>query len=208
MQSTHVSARILVIQFKSKLITQFAEMEVVNKMLKQATQGLLFAYAQQLDAFMKDLAKRQPAEQLITLFELLHRLALRDDRQALCSELFALGRLGDIQLSRLNKVIDFIHQNLNRNIKLREIAALSCMTEPSFSRWFKKAMDCNFIHYVGKCRIEQASRMLVVSDRKVGLIAEDCGFDSLSSFNRAFKKFKGCSPMQFRKLASMTKVLD
>lgn len=200
MENADDRAKFLVIQFKQSLIATLPEFSQINKMLTDARHGIVFSKLPepigQLLLSFKDSPK---ALQLIQLFELLNQLSTIEHSTSLCSDLFATNPIGDAQLTRLNKVIDFVKNNYARNIELKEIAELSCMAEPSFCRWFKHTMDCSFVNYLNKCRVEQACQSLINTDRKVALIASDCGFESLSSFNRAFKKFKGLSPLQYKK---------
>jgi AraC-like DNA-binding protein len=66
-------------------------------------------------------------------------------------------------------------------------------------RYFKNTMGTSFIDYLKDYRLAMAARLLQASDASILEIAEDVGFESLSYFNRAFKKRYGMTPTQFRK---------
>jgi AraC-like DNA-binding protein len=60
-------------------------------------------------------------------------------------------------------------------------------------------MGTSFIDYLKDYRLAMAARLLSASDASILEIAEDVGFESLSYFNRAFKKRYGMTPTQYRK---------
>jgi AraC-like DNA-binding protein len=66
-------------------------------------------------------------------------------------------------------------------------------------RYFRDTMGTSFIDYLKDYRLAMAARLLSASDASILEIAEDVGFESLSYFNRAFKKRYGMTPTQFRK---------
>ena len=63
---------------------------------------------------------------------------------------------------------------------------------------FKEATGTNFVKYVARTRFEKAQALLRNADLRISEIAFACGFQSLSQFNRVFKKLSGKSPTQFR----------
>lgn len=67
----------------------------------------------------------------------------------------------------------------------------------------------NFIgnHYMDELRLGVGVRRLVDTTDPVSTICYDCGFNTLSNFNRLFRKHKGCSPTEFREWYFKTKVI-
>ena len=193
-------ALFLVVKFDGALIKPFPEFAQLGEMFTTARQGILFAaQTDQMQTELAEFSDLDPAQQVICLLNILLNLSRQNDYQILCSDNFAGHGIGNAQLDRINRTLDFVNQHFSRVIHLSELAELTNMTEPSFSRWFTRTMDCNFINYLNKCRVEQAGRMLLESSQQIAHIAQDCGFETLSSFNRAFKKYKGTSPNKFRK---------
>jgi AraC-like DNA-binding protein len=84
--------------------------------------------------------------------------------------------------------------------KLEAVAAFSGMTIPAFCRWFKQAVGLSFVSYLHQVRIEKACHFLIQTDWRVSEIAFRTGFESLSHFNRTFKKLKMTSPSAYRKM--------
>ena len=71
------------------------------------------------------------------------------------------------------------------------------MTRESFCRWFKKSTGSTFINYLNSTRIEKACQYLLEGERSVGQISYEVGFDTVSHFNRVFKKLKGKTPKEY-----------
>ena len=65
---------------------------------------------------------------------------------------------------------------------------------------FRKHMRMSLGAYVQNVRLTKARSFLVASDKNVSQVATDCGYDSLVSFSRAFKKETGLSPLAYRRL--------
>ncbi|WP_367769839.1 AraC family transcriptional regulator [Flavobacterium sp. WC2421] len=99
---------------------------------------------------------------------------------------------------RLKIVYEFIEENFQRPISLEEIAEKTNLSKAAFCRYFKKMTQLTFIEFLNQYRIEQAKRLLK-SDKNVTETCYECGFESLSYFNRIFKKVVGKNPIQFKK---------
>ena len=67
-------------------------------------------------------------------------------------------------------------------------------------KFFKGHMGISFIEYLNDYRLTMAERMLRFSDASILGIAESCGFENLSYFNRIFKRKYGQSPGKWRSL--------
>ena len=67
-------------------------------------------------------------------------------------------------------------------------------------RFFKKAAGEPFTAYVNKIRIEHATEQLLNDGDSVSGIGYACGFNTIDYFIRIFKKLKGCTPGEYRKM--------
>lgn len=94
---------------------------------------------------------------------------------------------------------EYIQKNLDSKISLDQAASVANMSASHFCRVFKKATDMNFSEYVSRVRIEKAKKMLLESNYTMAHIAYDCGFNSVTDFNRTFKKITGLTPTAYRK---------
>lgn len=94
-----------------------------------------------------------------------------------------------------------IAQNLFINMSLDELAHLCSMSLSSFKRKFAEEYDESPKSYINLKRMEKAKELLKVTDQRVAEIAFNCGFESLSAFNRNFKNSEGFSPSDYRNQA-------
>ncbi|MES2577787.1 MAG: AraC family transcriptional regulator [Bacteroidota bacterium] len=99
---------------------------------------------------------------------------------------------------RLKVVYKFIEENYQRAVSIEEISHLTNLSKAAFCRYFKKMTRLTFTEFLNQYRIEQAKRLLK-SDKNVTETCFECGFESLSYFNRIFKKVVGENPIQFKK---------
>ena len=100
---------------------------------------------------------------------------------------------------RINKVCLYIQNNFYNKICLKEVADLVYLTESNFCKFFKKATGKTYSDYLNELRINEACRLLVQSEKSINQVSYDCGFETLSYFNRVFLNKKGVTPSLFRK---------
>lgn len=104
------------------------------------------------------------------------------------------------ELKRLLPVVDFINENYKSRISLEDMSGLLNIDKSHFCRLFKSAVGVPMVDYLNYVRITNAEKLLL-SDRAmpVGEIAEQVGFQSEAYFCKLFKRYKSCSPTQYRK---------
>ena len=98
----------------------------------------------------------------------------------------------------MDRARDYFEEHYNEDIRLETLADLVGMTPVAFSRFFHQRTGRTLSNYIIDIRIGTAARLLINSDQTVAEICYDCGFNTLSNFNRLFRKHKGCSPSIFR----------
>src|ERR1700683_3696314 len=106
---------------------------------------------------------------------------------------------------RIDRVIDHLRQNLNRPVRLAELAEVACFSEFHFHRIFTAVSGETLNNFTNRLRLEKAARLLRYSDQKLTNIALECGFSSSATFSRAFRSGYGTSPSQFRKTGEIKK---
>jgi AraC-like DNA-binding protein len=102
---------------------------------------------------------------------------------------------------RIWKARNFIHAHSSEELSLGKVARAANTSANYFSEKFKEATGMNFVRYVARARFEKAAALLREADLRVSEIAFATGFQSLSQFNRVFKKFSGKSPTEYRAAA-------
>ena len=102
------------------------------------------------------------------------------------------------RIERLKPIINYIHQQYSNHIDIKELAAQANMSEYYFFRFFKSITGRTPVEYINYFRIDKAAKMLRNLDAKITDIAMEVGFNNFSYFIKIFKKFKGCTPSEFR----------
>ncbi|MGN0370923.1 MAG: AraC family transcriptional regulator [Butyrivibrio sp.] len=103
-------------------------------------------------------------------------------------------------LERIKEVIKYIDHNYASDITIEEISAVCGFSSSHFMKFFKNTMGTSFIDYLNDYRLAVASRLLLSSESNIIDIAEGCGYNNLSYFNRIFKKKYGMTPSSYRKV--------
>jgi AraC-like DNA-binding protein len=96
------------------------------------------------------------------------------------------------------KARKFIEEHSTEELSLRKVATAVNISRNHLSEKFKQITGINFVDYIARTRFEKASRLLHDVDLRISEIAFAVGFQSLSQFNRVFKKLSGKSPSAYR----------
>ena len=140
------------------------------------------------------------------LFSILYELSKADEARELASSAFAKVNAGS-DSRRVLKVKNHIAEHYMDELRLQQLSDLVGMTPSAFSRFFKLHTGKNLNKYIVDVRLGHAARQLVDTTSSVAEICYVCGFNTLSNFNRLFKKRKGLSPTEFREKYCKTKVI-
>ena len=103
-------------------------------------------------------------------------------------------------LARINRVVDHIDQNLDRDLSLETLAQIANFSPFHFHRIFRAMIGEPLYQFIQRLRLEKAaSKLLSHTDSSITLIALDCGFSSSATFARAFKEAYGMTATEWRK---------
>jgi AraC-like DNA-binding protein len=97
----------------------------------------------------------------------------------------------------------FIEEHSGEELSLRKVAKAVSISANHLSEKFKQVTGVNFVDYIARIRFEKTCDLLRNSNLRISEIAFAVGFQSLSQFNRVFKKLAGESPTEYR--AALTK---
>ena len=98
----------------------------------------------------------------------------------------------------LTLVTDYINEHLDRDLKLRDLAAIAHISPYHFSRLFKQSLGVTPHQYILRSRINKAKYLLEHSKLSIAQIAIEVGFCDPSHLTRYFKRVFGATPKQFR----------
>lgn len=102
-------------------------------------------------------------------------------------------------LQRINRVMDYIELNLDRELKLEQLAEIANFSPFHFHRIFRSFVREPLYKFIMRLRIEKAALLLISNPKKtVTEIAFDCGFSASATFARAFKEFFGQSASEWK----------
>jgi len=93
----------------------------------------------------------------------------------------------------------FIGEHQAETLSLDQMAKALNVSTFYFCKMFKKATGLTFTDYLARTRIERAKNLLLNPNVRVSEVAYDCGFISLTHFNRIFKRIVGQSPTEYRR---------
>lgn len=111
---------------------------------------------------------------------------------------------------RINTVVEYIRTHLDETLDLRTLAEVSSFSPCHFHRIVSAFLGEPPGEFIARTRIETAARLLLYSDLTVAEIAYRVGYDAPSSLTKAFGRFFGISPKEYRtakNLPSMTKCM-
>ena len=98
----------------------------------------------------------------------------------------------------ITRARSFIAEHADEELSLAAVARVVNMSATYFSGKFKEVAGINFVDYVARTRVGKARALLLNPSRRVSEVAFEVGFQSLSQFNRAFRKVAGQSPHECR----------
>jgi len=96
------------------------------------------------------------------------------------------------------KARNFIHEHSDEDLSLAKVATSVHISPNYLSERFKEVTGVNFVDYIARHRIEKARKLLQDLNLRISEIAFAVGFQSLSQFNRVFRKLAGKSPTAYR----------
>jgi len=204
--SADTSTEAIYAHFNRKDLGDRPELAELDPLLKTSQRGLTFPAAMEEPRSLLQKAANESGDlrRMIDLIDALTCLAEEmDSATAITSAAYEMStrspRPSSPRIeSRLEIAHSMIADSYPHNLDFREIAKRVGMSEAGFSRFFKRATGRTFTQYVQEVRIAEACRLLGETELTVTYIAHASGFGSLTQFNRIFRRFKGCTPSQWR----------
>lgn len=105
---------------------------------------------------------------------------------------------GGLPQHQLQHILEYIHEHLDQDIKLADLAGLLGISQFHFSHLFKQTLKTSPYQYLLQQRIERAKLLLKQSDRAIIDIALECGFNSHSHLSKTFRQLTGITPKAYR----------
>jgi AraC-like DNA-binding protein len=193
----------IIVHFKSdsigeSLLSQH-EMHGFKILLSEAERGLAYSTddARSAEPHLQQMVKNNGIDKMIDFFYIAKILITSEKKSFICSENYKLD-FDERGNKRMSDVYTYIRENYFKPISLEKIAKIAKMSPFAFSRYFKKNCGAGFVEYLNRVRTNKACYLLRETDYQVQDIAMECGFASISNFNKQFRKTEGISPRDYR----------
>ena len=197
-------AHIISVFFRDRTLGDYflrlPEMAAIRQFLEEASQSfkLQGALAARLKSYIFELPKLTGASRIIHLLEILNQMTLSAEKrmisQATAHDAYSYTAI----YRRMKKVFGYLADNFDQPISLDDAASSVHLSRYAFSRYFKKITNKSFVNYLNELRVRAACRFLLRTDYTITQISYLCGFNTLSNFNRQFKKLMRCTPSEYR----------
>ena len=195
--------RQIVVQLKEHFLgdafKETPELATIQQLFEKAYLGLSFwgKTRQAVAGKLKLMRRLGHFEQLLCLLEIFQILATSDEvielnEQDTSVKLFLNDKI------RMGAIYKYIHANYNETPDVNKVAASVHLSTAAFCRYFKKQTKMTFTEFVNQYRITQA-KTLLLQDISISEACYEVGFESLSYFNKLFKKITGENPSVFKK---------
>lgn len=147
---------------------------------------------------MQEIVQANDLDRVIRFLMLLDLLTNCTEYKLLASEGYA-NQLEEAESDRMSRVHTYVLKNFREKISLEDVASIANMSPTSFSRYFKIHANKTFSDFLTEIRIGYACKLLIAKNASVAEACYESGFNTLSNFNRQFRRYMHYSPLQYRK---------
>lgn len=197
------NAGVITIQFQEHFlhskIMSYNVSKDIKKLLELSKRGITFSNPTKklvIDMILS-IDDNDNFKSFLTFLEILHTLSISKDVKVLSSPPSA-NYSQKRESRRISLILNYVKNNYQKNIKLSQIADMVSMSESAFSHYFKKRTSLSFTGYLLDYRLGVVTKLLTETNMSINEISYTAGFNSLSNFNRAFKKKHDMSPKAFK----------
>jgi AraC-like DNA-binding protein len=176
------------------------EFESIKILLEKSLRGLeiLGGTNLKLRSMMQELVTLSGVDSILKLLQILKVLSESEECQPITHSGYTNNNK-ESEKDRMRKVYEYVMENFSQKILLEEVSALANMTESAFSRYFTSRMNKPFSEFLSDVRISHACKLLHEADLNISEICYECGFNTLSNFNKQFKDRMGVTPLLYKK---------
>ncbi|PWK28651.1 AraC-like DNA-binding protein [Arcicella aurantiaca] len=185
--------------FLKEAFANTPELSGIFRLFQLSQHGIAFGseIKQFIGEKLKNVGQKSNFEQFLEILNIFQHLANTQDYELL-HEKPVENQYNKKDQERIKRLYQFIDEHYQRKIDLQEVAELSNLSEAAFCRYFKKMTKLTFVEFLNHYRVNQAKNLLLL-DKNITETCFDCGFESISYFNRTFKKLTGENPLGFKK---------
>lgn len=180
-------------------IHQKEELEIISHLFKRSLRGLEITGKTNriVNKMMVQLLNLHGLPSIIHLLRILDVIATSQE----CLPITHAGYIAvnkEAETDRMNKVYEFVMKNFRKRVSLEKVADLVNMTPTSFSRYFKSRVNKSFSDFLKEVRIDYACKLLNEEKININRVGYECGFPTISNFNKQFKTIVGKTPLHYK----------
>jgi len=185
------------------LLTLTDEQDVLkptHELIKRASRGLSFwgQTKKKVYEILLNISEAKGFKKIIYFLQAIDILAGSREYQYLASISYK-NHFDEKDADRVNKVYHFLIQNFHRDISLKEIADICCVSPNSFCRFFKSRTQKSLTQFLNELRIGHACKLLQNEDYSVSDVCYECGYNNTANFNKFFKAITKKTPSEYRR---------
>ncbi|GAA4314139.1 AraC family transcriptional regulator [Compostibacter hankyongensis] len=186
--------------FMGGALTGKEELSAIRQLFQKAARGVAYKGATRdtVTRLMLELLSMHGTGSIVRLLEILDLLAHSRQYEYLNPDGYT-NVFKESEAARMTRVYEYVISRFRQEISLKEVAALTCMTPSSFSRYFRTRANKSFSGFISELRIGYACKLLQESDHTIAQICYASGYPTLSNFNKQFRTLTGQSPSAYRK---------
>lgn len=186
--------------FAGKDFISMPEMRNIRNLFQRAQHGIIFEprVSAVVSEMLLEVYEKKEEDRLIQLLSLFKILAESTDTRLL-SKIGANTLTPPSDTARINQVYAYVLTHFSENITVESMAEVANLSTTSFCRYFKKCANRTFVDFLMEIRIGYACKLLIETDKTIGQICQESGYNSISNFNNFFKKATKMTPSAYQK---------
>ena len=185
--------------FMQYSFSHYIQFTSIRNLLEDAHRGISFSLRQAPHTveMLNLIPQTQGVDQIVLILSLLQALASFPQKQYAASPNYLLTP-SLFSNKKMERVISYLNKRYTQPVSLNEIASFTAMNPAAFCRYFKEHTGKTFKQYILEMRIGYACKLLAADRLNISQISLECGFESITPFNRSFKKITGLTPTQYK----------
>lgn len=178
------------------------EQDILNPtadLILRSARGLRFYgdTSKKVIKILANISEKDGFKKIIQFLQAIEILSISSEYNYLASLSFE-NLYDEKDTTRINKVYQFLMQNFQRDISLKEVADLCNMTTNSFCRFFKSRTQKSLTRFVNELRIGHACKLLKDEENSIADVCYQSGYNNLTNFNKFFRSITGKKPSEYK----------
>lgn len=186
--------------FLGNSVFEMDEFAEIAQVLQKSERGIEIngKTNQAIQMMMQELVNMKGGQSIIQLLQILNKMVDSAD----CLPITQAGYINlnkESETDRMGQVYEFVMKNFKEKITLEEVSEIANLSVSAFSRYFKTRVNKSFSDFLSEVRISHACKLLHEEEMNISEISFECGFFTLSNFNKQFKERTGKTPLAYKK---------